>query len=220
MEFYIAETVKNNWSVRQLERHFISFFSFNLLFINYFYIRLRSINAMYTYTLSLEDLLTILIYDFSTDPKKVKRRTRSVWIIVTCFALIGIANYLIKDFWLSGIFLAIALLFLFFGDRYLKFAYKKSFKKAIKNNLSGMLESPIQVIFESDHIHVIDKTGDSNFKFSQILWINEITGYFIIKLSNGHALGIPKINETLKNDIESIVSANNLPYQSKLDWKW
>lgn len=174
---------------------------------------------MYTYTLSQEDLLTILIYDFSTDPKKVKRRKKSFWIISASFSLLSIGSYFTGDLLLSGVFIAIAILSFFFGDLYLKFAYKASFKKAIRNDLSGMVGSPIQVNFEDDHIHVIDKTGDANFKFSQILWVSEITGYFIVKLSNGHVLGIPKVNETLKSDIENMVSSNNILYQSNLDWK-
>lgn len=175
---------------------------------------------MYTYTLSQDDLLTILIYDFSADPKKVKRRKRSVWILFACFSLFSIAAYFNEDVSLSVIFIVIALLSLLFGDVYLKYIYKKAFRKAIKNDLSGMVGSPIQVMFESDHIHVVDKVGDSNFQFSQILRVSEISDYFIIKLSNGHALGIPKVSDTLKNDIKNMVSSHNLPYKVNLDWKF
>lgn len=174
---------------------------------------------MHTYTLSEGDLLAILIYDFSTDPKKAGRRKKSIWIIVTCFTLLGIAAYFTKDIFLSVLFIVIALLSLFFGNAYLIFAYKTAFRKTIKNDLSGMIGAPIQVTFESDHIHVIDKVGDANFRYSQMLRVSEITDYFIIKLSSGLVLGVPKISEALKSDIKNMVSSCDMPYQVDLNWK-
>lgn len=138
---------------------------------------------MHTYTLSQEDLFTTLIYDFSTNPKKVKSRKRSVWILFGSFAILSMLAYYAGEIWVS----------------------------------TG---SPIQLNIENNSIHIIDKVGDANFKFSQILMVNEITHYFIIKLSNGHVLGVPKINDNLKSAIKKMISEHNLPYQVHLDWKW
>jgi len=175
---------------------------------------------MHTYTLSHEDLLTILIYDLSTDEKKVTRRKRTVWILFGSFLLLSIICCFIGDFWVSIMLIIVALLSLLFGDVYLKYVYKIAITKAVKNDLTNMVGSPIQFNIASNSIHVTDKVGDSNFLFSQILMVNEIAHYFVFKFSNGLVLGVPKISDNLKIDVKKMISEHNLPYYVHLDWKW
>jgi hypothetical protein len=175
---------------------------------------------MYTYKLSLDDILNPLLYDISTNEKKIAKRKRSFWYVIAMTALIGIGGFVFEDLFIGTTFLGIAALYLFFGNWYTRLAYKRALRRSIKKNYSSLQGSPIHLKINNDHLYIDTESGDASYLFSSFMTIAETYAYFMIRLDNDQVLGIPKFNMELEQAIKKMITDHEIPYQAHPDWKY
>jgi hypothetical protein len=186
---------------------------------NYTYIAAKSI-SMYTYKLSLDDILNPLLYDISTNEKKIAKRKRFFWYIIAMTALIAIGGFVFKDLFIGATFLGITALYLFFGNWYTRIAYKRALRRSIRKNYSSLQGSPIHLKINDDHLYIDTESGDASYPFSSFLMITETYAYFMIRLDNDQVLGIPKFSTDLEHEIKKMISDHAVPYRGYPDWKY
>ncbi|HKG05075.1 MAG TPA: hypothetical protein VKB19_01385 [Pedobacter sp.] len=175
---------------------------------------------MYTYSLSEKDLLNFLLYDISTDAARIVQRKRSTRNIIITFGIVGAIAYFVgmQAFGLS--FLALVIVLVFFGDAYMKYIYKRAFKKAVRTSLKSYADSPITLEIGAEHLKITDHTGEHVVECNDIELLHETRDYFLIKLESTQMLGIRKISDELEKDMQEWIAKNEIPYREFLDWKW
>lgn len=175
---------------------------------------------MYTYKLALDDILNPLLYDLSTNEKKIAKRKRSFWYAIVLTILIGIGGFIFDDLFIGISFLSIAVLYFLFGNRYMRFAYKRAIRRSIKKNYSSLADSDIHLKIDDDHLYIDTESGDASYPFSSFIMVSEVYAYFMIRLDNEQILGIPKFSNELTQHIKKIIADHHIPYQEHLDWKY
>jgi hypothetical protein len=175
---------------------------------------------MYTYKLSLDDILNPLLYDISTNEKKIAKRKRSFWSIILMTTLIGIGGFVFEDLFIGVTFLGIGALYLFFGSWYMRNAYKRALKRSIRKNYSSLSGSPIHLEINEEELYIDTESGDATYPFSSFLTVTEVYAYFLIRLDNDQVLGIPKFSTELEQGIRKMVADHHISYQEYLDWKY
>lgn len=175
---------------------------------------------MYTYKLSLDDILNPLLYDISTNEKKIAKRKRSFWYIIAMTALIGIGGFVFEDLFIGITFLGIAALYLFFGNWYTRLAYRRALRRSIRKNYSSLADSLVGLKINDDDLYISTETGDASYLFSSFMTVTETYAYFMIRLDNDQILGIPKINMELEQGIKKMITDHDIPYHAFPDWKY
>jgi hypothetical protein len=175
---------------------------------------------MYTYKLSLGDILNPLLYDISTNEKKIAKRKRSFWYIIAMTALIGMGGFVFEDLFIGTTFLGIAALYLFFGNWYTRLAYKRALKRSVRKNYSSLVGSPIRLKINDDHLYIDTESGDASYLFSSFMTITETYAYFMIRLDNDQILGIPKFSTELEQGIKKMITDHQILYLKHMDWKY
>lgn len=175
---------------------------------------------MYTYKLSLDDILNPLLYDISTNERKIAKRNRSFWSIILMTTLIGIGGFIFEDLFIGFTFLGIALLYLLFGKRYMRLAYRRALRKSIRKNYSAISGSAINLEINEDHLHINTESGDASYPFSSFIMATEVYAYFLIRLDNDQVLGIPKFSTEIEQGIRKVIADHHIPYIEHLDWKY
>jgi hypothetical protein len=175
---------------------------------------------MYTYKLALDDILNPLLYDISTNEKKIAKRKRSFWYVIAMTALIGIGGFVFEDLFIGSTFLGIAALYLFFGNWYTRLAYKRALRRSIRKNYSSLAGSPIHLKINEEDLYINTESGDASYRFSSFMKVTETYAYFMIRLDNDQVLGIPKFNMELEQAIKKMITDHKIPYQAYPDWKY
>lgn len=175
---------------------------------------------MYTYKLSLDDILNPLLYDISTSEKKIAKRKRSFWSIILMTTLIGIGGFVFEDLFIGITFLGVAALYLFFGSWYMRTAYKRALIRSIRKNYSSLSGSPIHLKINEEDLYIDTESGDATYPFSSFLTVTEVYAYFLIRLDNDQILGIPKFSTELEQAIRKMITDHQIPYDEHLDWKY
>lgn len=175
---------------------------------------------MYTYKLSLDDILNPLLYDISTNEKKIAKRKRSFWYVIAMTTLIGIGGFIFKDLFIGFTFLAIAVLYLFFGNWYTRLAYRRALRRSIRKNYSSLAGSAINLEINDDDLYINTESGDASYLFSSFMTVTETYAYFMIRLNSDQVLGIPKFNMELEQGIKKMITDHEIPYHAHPDWKY
>jgi hypothetical protein len=173
---------------------------------------------MYTYTLSLQDVLTYNRYNLSLKKRKgftIARLILSFYFVLLAGAMIYIESYII-----GGLFIVIAIAYPFLSKAYMKWAYSNAFKKAIVTDCKGMIDSPITFQLSAENIVIEDQGGQCNYRLSSVESVIEISDYFFIKISNSHVVIVPKDDEELNDSIRKMIADHNLNHVVNLDWKY
>lgn len=173
---------------------------------------------MFTYTLSLLDVLTFNQYNLSLKKKTALTRVRI--ILAVYFFLLGCISIYTENYIFGGVMIVIAIVYPIFSIFYMKGAYTRAFKKAIISDCSGMIGSPITFQLSGENIVIDDQGGQCNYKLSSVESVNEIAGYFFIKISNSHVVIIPKDDEELNDSIRKMIADHSLKHVVNLDWKY
>lgn len=171
-------------------------------------------------SITLDDQLTFQLYEASTNPLKVRNRRKSYVCYIGLAALFALIFYLIKNDFLFYYCLFITLLAILFGKTYLKWYHKRHYTKHVKEvyKISPADQTEIEILEEQ--ISSADKTGTSSINISEIEIVNEISGHYLVRLSTGPVLIIPKNNTALNEEVLAMIKKHNIPHLKQLDWKW
>lgn len=173
----------------------------------------------YHYTLEEEDFLDFQLFTASQSLQIAKKR-RKQWILLTSIPLLfALSFYFQRNMALVNYFSVIAVIFSVFYPTYFKWRYIQHYKSYNQENYAQRFGQPITLKIYTDYIFSKDQSGESKINRSEIEGVDEIQRLIFIKISNGHALVIPKhkINITsLKHDFKRL----NLEIKEHLNWKW
>lgn len=175
---------------------------------------------MTTYMLSENDFLTFLLYEASINQKKIKKRKRSVWILTGLMLLCTLYFYFKDNTFLSVYFLIAAIAAFLFGGKYMSWSFKRHCSNYVKDHAQHMLNEQIQIDIKEDTLQTIDKAGQSEVKITEITEVDEISGYYFIRISTGQFLTVPKTNDALNRELSEMIRKHNLKHNLRLDWKW
>lgn len=173
---------------------------------------------MYTYTLSLEDVLTYNRYNLSFKKNKGATMARiilSFYLVVLAGAMVYMESYIV-----AGLFVVIAIAYPFLSRAYMKWAYSNAFKRAILTDLKGLIDSPITFQLSDENIIIEDQGGQCSYRLSSVESVIEIADYFFIKISNSHVVIVPKNEEELNNTVRTMIADHGLNYIDNLSWKY
>jgi len=173
---------------------------------------------MYTYTLSIQDVLTYNRYNLSLKKKKglkIARFILSFYIVLLGGAMIYMENYIV-----GGLFIVIGIAYPWLSKAYMKWVYSNAYKKAIATDCKGMIDSPITFQLLDENIIIDDQGGQCSYRLSAVESVIEIADYFFIKISNSHIVIIPKTDDDLNNTIKKMIADHNLNHVINLTWKY
>jgi len=173
---------------------------------------------MYTYTLSLDDVVTYNQYLLSQrkpDGRKTVRYIFSAYLVV-----MGLVSIYIESYALGGILICIAAVYPLLIGLLMKWSITKAFKKAILSDCSGMINSPIDFGLTQEHIIITDQGGTLNYKLSSVEAVIEIEDYFFIRISNSHVIIIPRSFAQLSEAVQKMIVEHQLNHIIKLGWKY
>lgn len=173
------------------------------------------------YQLTEDDYLAFQLYTSSHSPLHKKRRFRSKIIVPVAYLGFGLYSYLTKDsFSTLIIFATLALAWFLAYPYYMRWAYKRHFKRNIAENYGNRVYSDIQVEFLPDSITSQDKSGSSAIKTDQLTELVETAEHYFVKLITGESFIIPKTAVEDAQRFKETILAYGPSYTDANDWKW
>ena len=174
---------------------------------------------MHNYFLTKDDFLTFQLFEASTNPKKINKRMKSVWLLAAFFALIAGSGFYNNSTFMLIYFSVCAILTLFLAPFYVKWKYKRHYTNYVNDTFKNM-DGEVEMKIGDVYIEESDKISESKFKISEITEVSEIRTHYFIKVSSGQSILIPKTNQALNNDIQGLIERNKLKHIIMLNWKW
>ena len=176
-------------------------------------------NMKHTLTLTQDDYLTHQLYESSTNPLRSSKRKRDYIVLVICGIICTIASS-------SGdkpIFIIVATIsaaVIIFGKTYLRQKYKNHFARHVVLTYKGFFNEPLEIEITADTILMSEKTGESTVKISEIKQVSEIPDHFLITISTGATLIIPKTSPSFNQEIREMARREHILFLNELNWKW
>ena len=173
----------------------------------------------FRYTLQEDDYLQFQLFTASQS-LRIKKRKKTGWLILTTLALMGALFFIREDNLPMAIYLGVVTVVVaFFYPSYFRWKFKKHYLKFIRENYTGRIGTEELVEFNPNHIFLKDKSGEGKVKHSEIESIIEIPRHFLMKISNGNSLIIPK-TESNQTDLIKCFVALKTEVSDFTDWKW
>ena len=177
-----------------------------------------------TYSLSEPDFYTFQLFTASKS-KRIKNQIIKNWIIISlCFLTLSYTFYDLKMFSLTYYFLGCSVVGLIFYPFYLKWRYKKHYKKHVTETYSNRFGEVVNLEITDSHFESSTDSSESKISLTELEKITETENYYFIKLKSAATFIIPKIQ--LKNLTEVNTFLQNLCVRLKvefaieLNWKW
>jgi len=171
-------------------------------------------------TLTENDYLTFQLYDSSTNPTKRKARRRG-YIIITLASLPFIFHGYRNGYDFAFYFgIACFVLAAMFGSMYFKWSAKKHYINHVRDAYKKLTDEKFEIEISDDVISTVEKTGSSTVKISEISVVIEIPNHYLIRLTTGPTLILPKTNAALNEEILAMIERHKIDHEVQLDWKW
>ncbi|MES2829780.1 MAG: YcxB family protein [Bacteroidota bacterium] len=173
----------------------------------------------HTITLTENDYLTHQLYEASTNPIRRSRRNRSYIFIVVCLVIctFGSSTGDRIGFYVVAAVTAAAILF---GKQYFRWRYKKHYARHVRTTYKGFFDQPVEIEINEETIRTASKTGETTTKISEINQVSEIPNHFLITISTGDQMIIPKSTPALNEEIIQLARREHILFLDEKDWKW
>jgi len=173
----------------------------------------------HTITLTQDDYLTFQLYESSTNPLRNSKRKRDYIFLVVCSIVCTTASST-GDKPMFIIVATISAAVIIFGKTYLRHRYKNHFARHVALTYKGFFNEPLEIEITADDILTSEKTGDSTIKISEVKRVSEIPDHFLITISTGATLVIPKTSPSLNQEIREMAKREHILFLNEMDWKW
>lgn len=175
-------------------------------------------------TLDQGDYLTYQLFTASKSSDARKSRKRSKFILA--FIFLGIA-YLFsstENQFLTFFFLAFAIIGFIFYPFYSRWRYKKHYQSHINNTYRNRFNKPAILELSGDPLIIHEAGTELKINLSEVEEINEINGYYFIKLSSGASIILSKFKVAnlamLHDQVNELIMKTGAKHNIELDWKW
>lgn len=179
----------------------------------------------YTFSLDETDYLTHQLFISATSKPSLNGRRKS-WLLVTgAFGLLAFVFYQKDDVGLSNYFIFTSILSLIFYPFYIRWKYKRHFKKYINEHFSKNFGKKAYIELQEGHILTQDEDrSESKISCTSIESFHELPEHFLIRLNNGQSLILPKNKieqlDQLRSDLSQLANKRQLLMTDNLNWKW
>ncbi|HMJ46781.1 MAG TPA: YcxB family protein [Ferruginibacter sp.] len=176
------------------------------------------------YSVAQNDFLQHQLF-IASKSERIKSKRRNSWLLITCASLsLAFVFYQGDNKFMMYYCLGFAVLTLLFYPLYLRFHYKKHYRKFIEDTYKNRDGEIATVIFNDNNIETFDKTGESKINHSEIEEITETGEYFYLKMRSGGSLIVPKRKIEAIDDLRTLLqrlgNRLNIKFVSDLNWKW
>ena len=173
------------------------------------------------YELENSDFLAYQLYAASVSEQHKKQRLRSRIIIPIIYMIFGgYLAYNNRDLISGIVFLIMGLLWFIGHPRYARWRYKRHFRKHIEATHKNRVNQPIEIDFNTDHIHAKDITAVSTIKGSELKALIETAQHFFIKLTSDMAFIVPKSAIDNHSLFKHKILQFGAEYVDERHWKW
>ena len=169
------------------------------------------------YTLEEDDF--VYAYMFNVASKKSARIMRQVVRVVYPGIFIVLAIRFRETYQLAIYFLVVSILSIVFFNKLSAWRMKSRCRRILKQQQQNYIGQPIVLTLTSNHIWIKDITGEQCLSHNDILQITEVSDYFIIDLSNGLSMPIPK-RYISPEEVRGFLETIDIPFEQNLDYKW
>jgi len=181
-------------------------------------------NISITMQLDENDYLTYQLYNASKTQRVREGRIRA-WIATTAIFL-GMAYlfYVSDNQALMIYFLVLSLITLVFYPLYSRWRYKKHYAKHIREVYKNRFNQACTLEISDDLIVAKDSGSETRINTSEIEVVNEIEGFYFLKLKTGTSLIIAKAKANdpaqIVEAMKSLLANKAIKHNVELNWKW
>jgi len=172
------------------------------------------------YKIEENDFLDFQLFAASKSERIMKKK-KTGWIFLTAGSLTGsIYFYLQQNIAMTVYFAVITIICGLFYPKYFNWRYKKHYKNYIKDNYQKRFGQIENIEITEEYIYSKDKTGEGKIKLTEIDEVSETQNHFLLKVSTGMSLIIPK--REIKNIDLLKIKFNEIGLNviDELSWKW
>ncbi|MBL3658317.1 YcxB family protein [Fulvivirga sediminis] len=179
----------------------------------------------YRFSLEEEDYLTHQLYTASQSKSGANRR-KWRWFFMTGIMFVFSFFFYQKDnMWLTLYFAIIGVIVLALYPVYLKWLYKRHYRRYIRDRFSDQFGKTITLeLYEDQLISKDEDNTQSKFAYRTVDQITNLPKHFLINVKSGEALIIPKerVNDIdqLEAKLKYISDFANADYSNQQNWKW
>lgn len=177
-----------------------------------------------SYQLNENDFLQHQLFVASQSASLKKRRKSSLVVLIFCLVILGLLFYLMEDNLVAIMCLVLAAVTFFFFPSFQGKQLYKAYKRSVNENYNKRFGRQMKVAFTDDTIVYHDSNSEAKILLTTISKINELKDIFILEMSTGGGLIIPK--QQLENVVnvrqllQDISQKLSVPFVSELNWKW
>lgn len=179
---------------------------------------------IFSYSLELEDFLTFQLFTASKS-ERVKRKRKGSRVFVPLVYIMFAVLFAIQHNYIALIaILSIAIAWYFLYPKWEQHRYKKQFSASILENFGSALGRVGSIEFVNQEIIAKDDGQEARVKWDEVLEVNRISNYLMIKLKNGHSFIFPERKianwAELESMIHTVTQSKGIPIHTEMDWKW
>ena len=172
------------------------------------------------YKIEENDFLDFQLFTASKS-KRIMKKKKKGWILLTiAFLVLGIYFYFQNNIAMTIYFGVIAIICGLFYPKYFNWRYKKHYKNYIKENYKKRFGEIENLKITKEYIYSKDKTGEGKIILKEIEEVNETKDHFLLKISTGMSLIIPKREMDNPDIIKNKFNEIGLKIIDELNWEW
>jgi hypothetical protein len=170
--------------------------------------------------LSAEDYLNYYLFTASTSAN-IRKKLQNERILLLLLMSIGVVYFYVR----GNMFMSVGFgLWAIAGEiwfpQYFRYRYKKHYEKFIRENYAARIGVDSLLEIRDDAIYTRDKFSESKFFLSEVEKVEELPGYFYIKLRIGSHIVLPKKNAVESSDLKNTFHGKGITIVEHPDWRW
>ncbi len=166
------------------------------------------------------DFLTFQLYTLSKS-EKVQQRMKRGRIFATILGVILAFNLFITDAMYAGIVMVVGIVLIYyFYPQYHKWRMKRNFANYIKHNYNERFDKEEELTVHDKGILSKNISGEGEIPKSELTKLIEIQELFLIGMTNGAAIILPKNEVSEASRFKSALKNIGVGYVAELDWKY
>lgn len=172
------------------------------------------------YKIEENDFLQFQLHACSKSKSIQKKKVKGLVLSAIIFSFSSIYFYykgMLSTAIFSGIFVLITILFY---PKYFKWHYKRHYEKYLKEHYVKRFGKVVELEFTESHILSKDSVSENKMQLSEIEQITELPEHFLIALSNGMTLILPKRGLGSTQNLKTKFQELGLTIVDELNWKW
>ena len=176
------------------------------------------------FTIDKRDFLIYQLYTASKSGKIRKIRSRLTYLISFIYICLGVLFLAKNDPKISIVFFSISILWYLLIPIYIRKRILHNYSKYIDAHYANRYGKKATFIFEEEYIESKSIMGETKFKISDIISLDETGDYCYIRFSSGVSIIIPKRKienfSALREKLDQIIAKLKITPAFDINWTW